>query len=149
MVFRSDFGCLEGVGGEHPRHLTYIFDTATNRVKSYANIFIQGEIIFKDPLCLEDCFPKTSCIGKLLTDYKKSGGICNGIDPEAIWPISPEMCKLKNESRNHHEVKRGLCSEDTEMALMRRDCITEIFLLRPDVRFNLGKTFSKENIQTY
>ena len=120
-----------------------------DKIKSYANIFIQGEIIFKDPLCLEDCFPKTSCIGKLLTDYKKSGGICNGIDPEAIWPISPEMCKLKNESRNHHEVKRGLCSEDTEMALMRRDCITEIFLSRPDVRFNLGKTFWNENILTY
>ena len=102
------------------------------------NFFMKGEIIFKDPLCLENCFPRTQCIGNLLKDYRNAGGICNGTDPEAIWPISPKMCVLKEE-RDHQEVKIGLCSVETEKALMSRDCITEIFLSRPDIRFNLGR----------
>ena len=39
LVFHSDFGCLEGGGlRTPPRHLMYIFDPTTNRVKSAATL---------------------------------------------------------------------------------------------------------------
>ena len=38
MVFHSDFGCLEGGVVNTPCHLMYIFDPATNRVKSAATL---------------------------------------------------------------------------------------------------------------
>ena len=38
LVFHSDFGCLEGGGGEHPPpHLTYIFNPIPNRVNHRFN----------------------------------------------------------------------------------------------------------------
>ena len=43
FIFHSDFGCLEGGGGEHPPcHLTYIFNPVPNRVKE-RQILIQIE----------------------------------------------------------------------------------------------------------
>ena len=39
VVFHNDFGCLEGGGvANTPCHLMYIFDPATNRVKSAATL---------------------------------------------------------------------------------------------------------------
>ena len=38
VVFHSDFGCLEGGVANTPCHLMYIFDPATNRVKSAATL---------------------------------------------------------------------------------------------------------------
>lgn len=35
-----------------------------------------GNSLFQDPLCMEDCFPDSHCIGKLIKDYKLAGGVC-------------------------------------------------------------------------
>ena len=99
------------------------------------------EILFKDPMCIEDCFSKNHCIQHLLDDYKSNQGACNGsygipdIFLDDQWPASPTQCTFK--SSFSYDVIDGLCSSNTEEALKVQDCIIDVHNQRPDILFNI------------
>ena len=81
MVFHSDYGCLEGGGGEYPCHLTYIFDPAINKVNDSENIEYQNrpttefEIVFISFLIAISCVKLNLLQCRLTTicqDYERA-----------------------------------------------------------------------------
>ena len=82
---------------------------------------VQTGVTFKNALCLEDCFEEDHCITMLFNDYKKEGGVCDGvalIEGVEDYTFAPEgTCNVTI------QINQGVCSPETEVALLDPRCI--------------------------
>ena len=85
-------------------------------------------VIYKNPLCLEDCFAKDHCVTRLFNDYKQAGGICDGaavIESVAEYTFAPPGTCILTQGPEiwTNIISKGICSAETEAALSESSCI--------------------------
>ena len=120
-----------------------VLDGNVSNVPSEASV-LAGQT-FSDPLCMEDCFAPDHCISQLLNDYRKAGGVCFGTqvieEMEEFQFVQPGVCEVLPPNGNFFlplginvtniTIVNGICSAETETALMTPECILDTALRRP------------------
>ena len=105
--------------------LNFEFNSTT--VESVVSSVLTG-VTFKNPLCLEDCFDQDHCVTKLFEDYKVAGGVCDGaavIEGVEDYEFAEEgtCIVFPGPEVYSNVIVKGICSEETEAALMDPKCI--------------------------
>ena len=98
-----------------------------------------GVLAYQDPGCRSDCadgdLVETSCLSLLLMDYDNAGGVCQDshADVDIGWPVSNSACVVENVyGSDPHHVAEGLCTAETEAALLTSDCIQQVWALEDE-----------------
>ena len=95
----------------------------------------------KHPGCLVDCFPDDHCLTSLVSDFR---GVCPGSYPSKyfpqLWFTSDTSCSFLEEgdlhfsSSDRYQIKRGLCSAETEALLLdQENCVQPLLSQRDDI----------------
>ena len=95
----------------------------------------------KDPGCLADCFPADHCLTSLVRDFR---GVCPGSYPSKyypqLWFTSDTSCSFLEEgdldfsTSDPYQIKRGLCSSETEALLLdQENCVQPLLSQRDDI----------------
>ena len=95
----------------------------------------------KHPGCLADCFPADHCLTSLVRDFT---GVCPGSYPSKyypqLWFTSDTSCSFLEEGDLHfsasdpYQIKRGLCSAETEALLLdQENCVQHLLSQRDDI----------------
>lgn len=91
---------------------------------------VLSEALFKDPICMDDCFEESHCVSKLFADYRKAGGICKGayvIPGEMYQTVEEGVCQvIPGPVETSSIILQGICSEETEAALSEGSCIRDV-----------------------
>ena len=108
-----------------------------------------GTVTYQDPGCLTDCgdLVQDSCLSLLFSDYDKAGGVCQGshADVELSWPTSQSVCSVENVyGPDPLHVVEGLCRPETEAALLRTECIQQVW----DLQYELERDRIREMIRS-
>lgn len=87
---------------------------------------------YEDPACLHDCV-EPHCLALLVEDHQTHQGVCAGSEGEVElgWTLSPTSCTMEQFGNG---LMTGLCSEETEQALIQTNCINRVWSLSETVR---------------